>query len=87
MITSETGENFKGNLTSWSVSNSDSMQIEINLEFDKALHVSQGEVRDKLLVLLNFDGFTDTYGVHLPPGLQKIRDLPPQITKLEAKTV
>ena len=47
------------------------------MNFDQPLYVSQGEQPDKLLVLLNLDGFKDINGGHLPRRLLKLKDLPP----------
>ena len=87
MLRPESEETHRGNLISWSVSEANSKEIKIFLEFDLPLHVSQGEEHDYLLVVLNLDSFSDIYGGHLSPGLQKIKAIPPQVTSSEASTI
>ena len=87
MIRSESGETLRGNLTSWTVSNATSKEIKIELQFDQPLHVSQGDQPDKLLVMINFDGFNDIYGGNLLPRILKLKNLPPQIASSKAITI
>ena len=67
------------NLLSWTVVSVSSKLIEIDLEFDQPLNVSQGDSRDQLLIQLNLKHFPDENDLRLPASLVKTKEIPPQI--------
>ena len=79
MLRYEHGETERGNLTSWTVLEANSTNIEIKLTFDQPLYVSQQLERDKLFFRIKFGNFTDIHGGRLSPIILKLKNLPPQI--------
>ena len=58
MISGE-NETVNKNLLSWTITRVTSKQIEIDLEFERPLDVSQGEVADKLAIQASLTEFPD----------------------------
>ena len=80
-------ETFDDNLVDWTVSEVNSRQITVQLNFTQPLMVSQGDKPDLILVLVNFSNFTDSYLQNLPE-FQDVLELPRQMSSAsEAKIV
>ena len=72
----------------WQVTSVESKLIELQLEFDKPLNVSQSELPDALLVQAMLSAFPDENGNFLPPAVMKRKEIPIQFpSQSEAETV
>ena len=75
MISGDT-EEVDDNLTGWQLFSISSTKIEIDLEFEEPLEVSQGDSPDKLLLICNLEELKDENLNSMPPGIIKILDIP-----------
>ena len=75
MISGET-EEVDDNLIGWQIVSISSTNIDIDLEFEEPLEVSQADNPDKLLVKFNFEELIDENRNSLPTGIIKLIDLP-----------
>ena len=76
MVIDQDEETVDLNFKSWSVKSVSSRKIQVDLEFEEPLEVSQGDYADLLVVQANFKEFKDENGNHLPESLVKKKDLP-----------
>ena len=66
------------NLRSWRITSITKTQLKISLRFFKPINVSQGDIKDSLLVFVNLRSFKDGNGVNFPRFLFLNEILPPQ---------
>ena len=66
------------NLTSWSVTSITKTELKITLNFAKPILVSQGDIKDSLLISAHFGAFSDKDGVHFPDFIFLLTPLPSQ---------
>ena len=77
-----------GNLLSWNIVSVGDKLIEIDLNFDQPLQVSQGDESDKLIVQVDLSQFPDEHGARLPISVNRIKDIPIQVkSKAEAEAI
>ena len=71
------------NLRSWQIVSVAPKLIEVDLEFDKPIYVSQGEVADKLIVQVGLSDYPDEFDATLPASVNRVKDIPLQVSSQE----
>ena len=85
MLISGEDKRVDNNLISWSLVEVGPKLIEFNLEFERPHEVSVDGLIDFVLVEVKFSVFRDEYGQSLPYSVLLQKDLPPQISQVEAE--
>ena len=73
------------NLIGWSLVKVGPKLIEVDLEFERPNEISVDGIIDFLLVEVKLSDFKDEYGQSLPASVLLRKDLPPQISQVEAE--
>lgn len=71
-------EKISENLTSWNITSITKTELRITLNFAKPILVSQGDIKDSLLISARFGAFKDEDGIHFPEFIFLLAPLPLQ---------
>ena len=79
MMLSGEDEAIDPNLLSWTINTVSSQLIEIKLEFERPLEISQGDEPEKLVVQAGLSRYLDQHLQRLEKSIVRMKDIPRQI--------